>query len=433
MENKIKATVVFEKNYDNFDKYKILVNEGGTGSSKTISICQLWIAILAQTQNKILTIVRSTTPALKKTVMRDFFNCLNQVGMYNENCFDKTNKEYYFHNNLIEFVSMDDPQKKRGAKRDYLWCNEGNELSYEDIFQLLVRTRKKIIFDYNPSDEFHWIYDFIDNRNDCLLIRSSFRDNPFLDSNIVLEIEKLKDQNPNYWKIYGLGERGKSKQKIYEYGFNWFITDEDPVSYDEIIYGLDFGCTNPSALLQLKIKDGAIYEKCLLYETGLTNTQLIKKCKEIIPDIKKSIYADTAEPDRIKEFYNDGFNIHESIKSVSDGIDFVKRYKVYVHKDSAELIKEKKGYSWRVDKNDRIMDGEPVCFNDHLMGAERYAIHTHFGRIESNKGLLDFTANQVNKKESELNEQEKKINYENERIKTIQRRFSAGLGLTEIR
>lgn len=377
--NILQASPVLRKNLRAWKdpNYKIIVDQGGTRSSKTYSIAQLIIfEICLKTTGKIITIARKTTPSLHSSVMRDFFTILNSAALYSAENHNKSTNEYYLNGNLIEFISMDIAEKKRGTKRDILWLNEATEFDFEDFFQLSIRTSGKIFIDYNPAYEFHWIYDKVLTRRDCCFIQSTYKDNPFLEQSLIDEIERLKEIDDNYWKIYGLGEKGQTKAIIFN---NWDLIDDFPDNVDEIIYGIDFGYNNPSSIVKIGVKDVLdIYVKQVLYDRYLTNTDLIERIKSIIPecDQDKAIKADSAEPDRIKEISQAGYYIEGSKKgkdSVKLGIDVVKRKRLHITKDSTELIKEIRSYKWKEDRDGKILD-EPVKFNDHAISAMRYAI-----------------------------------------------------------
>jgi len=222
---KIKSTIHFDQLEDS--KKRISVHQGGSSSAKTYNILIWFITKLLREDNKLLTIARKTLPALKKSAYRDFFTILNEQDMYDRSCHNKTELIYTFGNSAVEFVGLDDAQKKRGPRRDYLFINEANEITQEDWRQLSMRTKDKIVLDYNPSDEFHFIYDDIVTRKDCDFFQTTYKDNPFLDQSIVREIERYKHIDPNYWKIYGLGERGVSQSTIFH---NWVMIDD----YDAI-------------------------------------------------------------------------------------------------------------------------------------------------------------------------------------------------------
>ena len=198
MQTEILTNVVYEHLRDS--KEKIVVEQGGTRSGKTYNIL-LFIIFKYCTDNvgKTVTICRKTFPALRGTVMRDFFDILKGHDIYREEFHSKSTHEYHLNGNLVEFISLDQPQKIRGRKRDFLFGNEANELTFEDWQQLIFRTTERIVIDFNPSDEFHWIYDRVLTREDAEFYQTSYLDNPFLSDTIIKEIERLKYIDENYW------------------------------------------------------------------------------------------------------------------------------------------------------------------------------------------------------------------------------------------
>ena len=366
-QGKIKTTNVFHKAYRS--ETRITCLQGGTRSSKTYSLCQLFIVKCLEETGKVFTICRKTLPALKGTAYRDVISILKELELYREDNHNKSELSYALNGNLIEFISVDQPQKIRGRKRDYLWLNEANEFTYEDWQQLILRTTDKIYLDYNPSDPYSWIYDKVLVRDDCTFIKSTYKANPFLDKDTIAEIERLRELDPDYWQVYGLGEIGSVQTMI----FRKFELVDD-VQGRLIGYGLDFGFTNsPSALVAVYQSDDNLYIKEMLYEKRLTNRDLANKLKEFRIDRQSEIVADSAEPKSIEEVYRQGFNIKPAKKGagIHLGIDIMRRYKLHITKDSLNAIKEFRGYKWATDKNGDVLN-TPVKVNDHLIDATRY-------------------------------------------------------------
>ena len=282
---------------------------------------------------------------------------------------------------LVQFIGADDQQKLRGRKQNILYCNEANELGYDqEFFQLLLRTTDKIFIDFNPDDADVWINTELEQKRmlqdkDVDLIISSYRDNTFLSEQTIFEMERLKRDNPEAFAIWGNGEYGYKRGLIYTH---WKMCDELPDGGDTY-YGLDFGFNNPTALVKVVTKDKENYVKEILYKSGLTNSDLILKLREHISD-HTMIYADAAEPQRIEEIYRAGFNIKPADKgkdSVKKGIDTVKSMPLYITSDSPNLLKEIRTYAWQSGKDGKPVPEEPVKFNDHGIDALRYSIHTH--------------------------------------------------------
>lgn len=374
---KIKTNIVYEHLLDNTKK--ILVEQGGTRSGKTYNIL-LWIIFefCTKQNNKVITICRKAFPSLRATVLRDFMTILQTHNLYNEKFHNKSNSEYYLFNNLIEFISLDQPQKIRGRKRDVLFINEANELYFEDWQQLVFRTQDQIILDFNPSDEYHWIYDKVLPREDCAFFKTTYLDNPFVEDSIKAEIERLKDTDEQYWQIYGLGERAASRSTIFKYSEVTNI----PEDANLIAYGMDFGYTNdPTTLVSVFIREHNMYIKEHLYKTQMTTTDIHKFLLDEKLD-RNPIYADSAEPRLIAELRRMGHNIHPSLKgrdSVNAGIDLLKRYKIHILSTSTNAIMEFRNYKWKEDKTG-VLINTPEDKNDHIIDPIRYATYSILSR-----------------------------------------------------
>lgn len=374
---KLKTNVVY-RHLQNSDK-KIIVEQGGTRSGKTYNIL-MWIIFEYCTHNekKIITVCRKTFPSLRATVMRDFLEILRNHQMYREEYHNKSNSEYHLYGNLIEFTSLDQSQKIRGRKRDLLFINEANELYWEDWQQLIFRTQEKIIIDYNPSDEYHWIYDKVIPRDDCDFFKTTYLNNPFLGDTIKLEIERLKDTDEQYWKIYGLGEKAGSIATI----FSYVEVNSIPEDATLVALGMDYGYTNdPTCLSSVHRHEQNIYIQEHLYRTQMTTQDihnfLVEKGFE-----RELIYADSAEPRLNDELRRMGHNVQPSLKgkdSVNAGIDLLKRYKIHVLASSQNAIQEFRNYKWQEDKSGKLIN-QPIDAHNHVIDSVRYATYSLLSR-----------------------------------------------------
>ena len=357
-------------------KARIQVHQGGTRSGKTYSIIQCLIewCWLNKGASKIITICRKTGPALKASAMRDFYTILEKEEWYSESNHNRSDGTYRLFGNLIEFISVDQPSKVRGRKRDILFINECNEIFKEDWRQLILRTQYKIIIDYNPSDEFHWIYDDVIPRDDTEFFKTTYLDNPFLGEETIAEIERLKETDENYWRIYGLGERGMSQATIFNH---WKTVDKVPPEYKLLCFGLDFGYTNDPTCCVAIYTDGHGYLLDeLIYATGFTNSRIAEEMRLAGVGRHDMVIADCAEPKSIDELHGFGFNMHPARKgadSVRSGIDYMKSHPLSITSGSLNGIKELRNYKYKEDKNGRVLNS-PVDAFDHFMDASRYAI-----------------------------------------------------------
>jgi len=366
----IKATNIFQRNYEALtnEGIRFVINQGGSRSSKTYSLCQLIIVYCLQNPNKVVSIVRKTFPALRATVMRDFFEIMRDLNIYEKTNHNMSENIYRFSNgSLVEFFSVDDEQKIRGRKRDLGWCNEANELWFEDFQQLNMRTEGKLIFDYNPSESTSWLYELPENES--VLIKSTYKDNPFLPESIKRQIEDLKRTDEALYQIYALGEKAISKSNIYS---TWQFVREKPLRFENYVYGLDFGYNHPTALVRVYWHEKDIYIEPVIYESYLTTTQLIERFGQLGISKTDDILADYARPEIIAELQTAGYNVSNANKVVKKGIDNVKSFGVFCQ-DDPRLKKEYDNYKWK-KVGDTITD-EPVKLFDDAMDAVRYATH----------------------------------------------------------
>jgi phage terminase large subunit len=363
----IQVTKIFDKNFKalNSDK-RFIINQGGSRSSKTYSLCQLIIVWCLQNPNKVVSIVRKTFPALRATVMRDFFEVLKDLELYEKASHNMSENIYRFDNgSIVEFFSVDDEQKIRGRKRDIGWCNEANELWFDDFQQLNMRTESKLIFDYNPSESSGWLYELPEAES--VLIKSTYKDNPFLPESIKRQIEDLKRTDEALYQIYALGEKAVSKSNIYT---NWTFVQHRPSKFTQYVYGLDFGFNHPTALIRVYWHEKDIYIEPVVYESYLTTSDLIERFNNLGIDKSIDILADYSRPEIIAEMQIAGYNVNNANKVVKKGIDNVKTFGVMCQ-DDPRMKKEYDNYKWK-KIGDTITD-EPVKLFDDAMDAIRYA------------------------------------------------------------
>ena len=356
---------------------RICVLQGGTRSGKTYSILLALIEFAYKNKGKglYITIARKTFPALRGTAMRDFFDILKKENLYDERLHNKSSALYHLYGNIVEFISVDQPQRVRGRKRSILFLNECNEFGFEDYTQLALRTTYKIIIDFNPSEEYHWLYTHIidADRDDVDFHISTYRDNPFLEESTIKEIQRLKEVDENLYRVYSEGQRGFATETIFPV-FN--IIDSVPDNATEIALGLDFGFSaDPTSLVKVYKHDLDLYIDELLYERGLTNQDIAHKIKELGIDRSIEIFADSSEPKSIHEiFLMGGINIKPAKKgadSIRIGIDVLKRHKLSITKRSVNAIKEFRNYKWIKNKNNEITN-KPIDAFNHAVDAVRY-------------------------------------------------------------
>lgn len=345
---------------------------GGKGGSKSFTLAQFLIHKFLTEENKLIAIGRKTFPALRMTAYKLITDLLIRDGWYQHVTHNKSDHTIDYKNNRIQFFSLDDPTKIFSFDANYIWMEEAIEFSWDDFRALRLCLRRppgtgtnQIFLSFNPIDENHWIKQKLWTDPDVTWMHSTYKDNPFLPQSYVKQLEGLIEQDEGYYRVYTLGEWGTLENIIYP---SWTLIDDMPREFEKQGYGVDFGYENPSSCIHVGVMGDNLYLDELVYQTHLTNADLIDVLKRLP---RRDIYADSAEPQRIEELCRAGLNAYPAMKDVKLGIDTVKRHKIHLTKRSVNLIKEIRAYQRKKDKSGRILE-EPVKFNDHGLDAARY-------------------------------------------------------------
>lgn len=355
-------------------KKRIRAVPGGTSAGKTIGILEVLIDLSQSDKKPTLTsIVSESFPHLRRGAMRDFLNIMEESKYYKDALWNKSESIYTFETgSQIEFFSVDQADKVRGARRDRLFINEANNISFEAFEQLEVRTNEFVFLDWNPSNEFWYYNDVKNKRTDVEELTLTYKDNEGLRPEIIESIEARRNRK-GWWTVYGLGQLGEVEGKIYK---DWQIIDFVPFEARLERRGIDFGYSNdPTAIIDVYYYNGGYILDEITYKKGLSNKQI---ADTIISTEKECLcVADSAEPKSIDEIKLHGVNILPAIKgqgSVSSGIAFVQSQRISVTKRSINLIQEYRNYLWKTDSKTGKILNVPEGGLDHALDAVRYAL-----------------------------------------------------------
>ena len=379
----MKTTSVFRKNLEAYNSGKrVIANKGATRSSKTWSLLQL-LYIIAQFSEKqrTISITSESFPHLKRGCIRDFENMLREEKKWNAKNWNATDKIYKVNNSIIEFFSVDQPEKVHGPARDILFVNECINIEYETYRQLAIRTRETIFLDFNPCFEF-WVDEKVLPRAEAILIHSTYKDNEFLTAAQITEIESNR-HDTEWWKVYGLGTTGSKVGLIMQ---NWDIITELPVNFKNRWIGLDFGYTNdPTTLQDIRLSEGELWIDEMMYLRGQDNPMIAKFL--ISEGINKSVsvIADSSEPKSIAEIKSFGLFVEPALKgvdSINAGIGILNRYKKHITQRSVNTIKEYRNYRWQIDEFGNPTN-KPIDKFNHAIDAQRYVALNKLGNMRS--------------------------------------------------
>ena len=363
----MKLTSVFSKNIKAYkNKKSLIVNQGGTRSSKTYSIMQLLFLIAIGSKKKLVIYVCSyALPHLKLGAMRDLESIIEDYGLNVSQLKNISDSTFRIGSSIIEFFGVENSGKVHGPARDILFINECNYVKYEIFDQLAIRTKGAVFLDFNPTREF-WYHTDIIGKQDYEFIQSTYLDNEFL---TLAQIERIeaKKSNENWWRVYGLGELGRLEGAILT---NWIYG-----KFDESLpcaYGLDFGSRDPDAMVKVAVDNSKklIYVKEEVYQNSLSTNQLAELIKAKVNN--ELIIADSAATRTIQDLQGKGINIKAVEKGkIIDDIKMLHDWTLIIDESSSNLVRELNSWVW-LDKKGEI----PCDFENHLIDAMRYICKT---------------------------------------------------------
>jgi phage terminase large subunit len=353
------------------------VIQGGTSAGKTFGILPILIDRCIRTPNLETSVVSESIPHLRRGAMKDFLKIMISTGRYKDGQWNRSGLKYTFTNaSYIEFFSVEQPDKLRGARRNVLYVNEANNIPFEAYNQLAIRTSGDIWIDFNPTANF-WAHKEVAGNDDADFITLTYLDNEALPETIVKDIEAARDKAEhsaywyNWWQVYGLGKVGSLDGVC--------ITEWQEITLPTearlLCMGMDFGYSNdPTTLIKLyKYNDAYIFDE-VIYQKKLLNSDISNLFKS--NDINGIIYADSAEPKSIAELRTYGYNVMPCTKgkdSIVYGINLINQNKIYITSRSKNLIRELQSYTWMKDREGNTIN-KPIDAFNHCIDAARYAI-----------------------------------------------------------
>lgn len=369
------VTYVFEKLLAAFVNPRIrgIASKGGTRSSKTWSTLQLLHLLCVNSEKPlVISCVAATLPMVKRGMLRDYKQMLLAENEWDENAFNKSDCTYTYANGcMIEFFGVDNASKVHGSARDILFVNEAQTIPREIFRQLDIRTRKKVIIDFNPVRKFWGETEFVGDR--YLTIHSTYKDNPYLSAEQVSAIEKNMN-DANWWRVYGEGETGGVEGNVYP---EYEVIEDMPETFTGRCLGLDFGFVNdPTAIVDIRFQGWDLYVDLLCYETGLLNANIAEYLT--VNGLNRIVtVCDNAEQKSIVELQQKRVKAMPCIKgrgSVAGGIAQVKQFKLHITKRSVKLLDELDNYKWIKDEATDTYTNEPIDAWNHALDAMRYGV-----------------------------------------------------------
>ena len=382
------TTTAIRKLYALKKRKKVI--QGGTSAGKTFGILPILIDRCIRTPYLETSVVSESIPHLRRGAMKDFLKIMIETNRFRDNQWNRSSLKYTFTNgSYIEFFSVEQPDKLRGARRNVLYVNEANNVPFEAYTQLSIRTSGDIWIDFNPTANF-WAHKEVVAQQDADFITLTYLDNEALPQTIVDDIESARERAKtseywnNWWKVYGLGQIGSLEGVCIK---EWKEI-KLPLEARLLCYGMDFGYSNdPSTLIALyKYNDSYIFDE-VIYQKKLLNSDISDLFKT--HSINGIVYADSAEPKSIAELRTYGHKVLPCTKgkdSIVYGINLINQNKIFVTSRSKNLIKELQSYTWMKDREGNTIN-KPIDSFNHCIDAARYAITSQLQT--PNKGVYN--------------------------------------------
>jgi len=383
----VKTTRVFSWILDQYlAKKRFIGLQGGTSSSKTYSILQLLMFIAYKKPNLTISVISESLPHLKKGAIKDFINILKTANLFSEKIYNRSDQSFEIKGpkgvSIVEFFSATSG-KVTGPRRDICFFNECNHISKSVHDAAEVRTDKCCFYDFNPTNEF-WFHDHVltQPEKDLAFNVFTYLDNDQLGAGIIRSIESRRERDPEWWKVFGLGQLGTLAGLVFP-KFTQCRFDELPTEFKKKGLGMDFGFTNdPTTLMKLMIKGDNLFLHQHLYQTAMHNNDIANFLKsgsdmhgfDMMIQIGEEIVADSAEPKTISDLKRSGFTVIPALKgkdSIMNGIDLIKRYDVVITDCSLEAVKEWRNYKWKMTPDGKPLN-IPMDMWNHCVDPTRY-------------------------------------------------------------
>lgn len=392
-----------EKQYKYLDDdTREIMIEGSAGSGKTTFACTKTIKYALEFAGARIGVFRQTLPALRKTAWLEIRELLMKYNiMFHEN---KSEGTITFPNgSVISFSGLDDLKKVRSLNLDFVYIEQAEEVDRDTYQELKLRVRNEVSKKYygqlllvvQPEGKDHWLYDYFYVKEFGKHIHFHYTENPFLPESHIKSYEDLKLLDDELYRKYTEGKWGNLTSLI----FSNYDKEERGV-FNYYTAGLDFGWNNPSCFLLIGWYDDEAYIVDEVYQSEVTTAELISLVRGMldehglsVDDVDK-VYADSASPEQMEEFYRDGFNVVPANKDVNGGIQTVKMTRLHVASRCENTLKELSSYKWQKDMHGNVID-KPVKVNDHAMDALRYCVYGVRGLLSPDRPSSNINLSEV--------------------------------------
>jgi len=355
------------------------------------------------TDGSVIMLVGKTAQSVKTNIGNSLASKFGSNFRYDSGKKDGFAKDAVLFGHLIRIVGLNDnnaEERLRGLNAYKIIGDEVSTWSKDNFDKVMGRLRgqapegwvRGFVGTTNPDSPTHWLWKTIQESNDIRYIKWTEHDN--ITSGAKEHYERLRNRyrnNPAYLKRYVLGEWAAAEGLVYtEFSDKHHLLPFADVAklmphFTHFLMGVDFGTTNPTAILLIGVTEAGEYVVCR--EVYMRNATLSKVCNEIrnlvieFSGRLRKIFIDPAAKVLIQELKDQGMvNIYGADNSVMNGINYVKDLfssdRLFISDTCTNLLDELLTYAFSDKEGVNV-----IKTNDHACDALRYALYSVKGVI----------------------------------------------------
>lgn len=392
---------------------RTFVIQGGQGAGKTVGISMLMVQWFHMGYFRTASVFSAEASKLRDTTFLDFWNIIDDWGA-GFKMSQKPERISKDKTHFIEFRGVDAKGIGKGRRRDIIYINEADKISFQEYVDITARAQI-VIVDFNPDRRF-WAHDLIEDNN---FISLTYEDNEFLKTterqNILAgkargyidpdledydKPENIKSEFwANWWRVYGKGEIGSVEGRVFS---NWSQIQLQEYQALELMefYGVDWGKNHKMGIVRCKYdpykNNFYIDELNYLSENELLSNLspgemmqvresaggiIVHTFKKINPPADAYIICDSSVPDNITKLRANGWSYAVGIDkprgSVMANITRMQSVNVFYTDRSKNLEYEYQSYSYKKDRLG-VVDDEIIPENDDLIDPSMYVLRFIF-------------------------------------------------------
>ncbi len=377
------------------DRHRFRVVNCGRRFGKTLLSVWEMVAVAVSKQDARIAYVAPTYQQARDIAWNELKKITKdiQAAVPNESRLEVKVKTAQGGESLITLRGWESIETLRGQAYDFIVLDEVSSYrnfweNWQEVIRPTLTDRKgEALFISTPKGFNHFfdLYNFENKDEDFKSFHFSTYDNPHIPKEEVDKAKKeltedrfAQEYMADFRKTEGLVYKEFSRDR------NLYSELPPPMKRVKLFGGLDFGTTNPAAGIEvIKDDDRKYYASEALYKRGMTDSAVAQFVSALQWE---ECYPDPESASGVQELTKLGVNVRDVIKnrdSVRNGINMVrelfKAKRLFIHKDSVNLISELETYSYPDRKPDHNEEENPIKENDHALDALRYALMMEAG------------------------------------------------------